>query len=143
MKTIQATINEALQNANFHFVHDLESELFYFIMQEGNVEYTIMLVYDEENSLIRCFSRMPVNVPEHKVIEILAAINQFNSKEMFSSMFLSEERDTLFVRTYANVDNGAINEAIIWGLIQPCMQMMNKYYVPIMKIIYSEMVISN
>lgn len=143
MKTIQATINDALQNANFHFVHDLESELFYFIMQEGNVEYTIMLVYDEEDSLIRCLSRMPVNVPEHKVIEILAAINQFNSKEMFSSMFLSEERDTLFVRTYANVDNGAINEAIIWGLIQPCMQMMNKYYVPIMKIIYSEMVISN
>ncbi len=143
MQTIQSTINEALLNANFHFVHDEESELFYFTMQEGNVEYTIMLAYDEENSFIRCFSRMPVNVPEHKVIDILAAINIFNSKELFGTMLLSEERDTLFVKTYANVDNGAINEAIIWGLIQPCMQMMNNYYASIMKIIYSEMIISN
>lgn len=48
MKTIQLTINEALQNADFWFVHDQESEVFYFMMQEGNVKYTIMLGYDEE-----------------------------------------------------------------------------------------------
>ncbi len=143
MKTIQLTINEALQNAGFRFVHDQESEVFYFTMQEGNVEYTMMLGYDEEQALIRCFSRIPVNVPEHKVIDILTAINIFNSKELFGTMFLNEERNTLFVRTYANVDDGAINEAVIWGLIQPCMQMMKNYYVPIMKIIYSEMIISN
>lgn len=143
MTTIQSTINDALQNANFHFVHNLESEVFYFTMQEGNIEYTIMLGYDEENSLIRCFSRMPINVPEHKVIDILAAINLFNSKELFGTMFLNDERDTLFVRTYANVDNGALNDAIIWGLIQPCIQMIKDYYVPVMRIIYSETIISN
>lgn len=143
MKTIEPIICATLQNAGIHFTHDAGRKIFHFNMSERNIDYMVLLGYDEGRSLIRCFMRIPVNVPEHRVILVLTAINLYNAQEIFGAMFLSDERDSLFVRTYANVDDGAINETIVWGLIYPCQEMMNQFYDTIMKIIYSETILSN
>lgn len=143
MNAIELLIGDTLLNAGIHFTHDAECEIFKFVMDEGNVDYTVIVGADEKRSVIRCFMRVPVNVPKHKLIPILTAINQYNAMEIFGAMFLSDERDSLYVRTYANVNDGAMNETIVLGLIYPCQRAMNQFYDTIMKIIYSETILSN
>ena len=129
-----STVASTLDELELHYKQ--EGELFTFTIGDDVADFQIRIVADEEKELLVVIGYFPVKVSKANLDKMYQVINDLNYQTM-SGYFVIDSRDgELSFRLANNVDDGAINDAIIRACFFQVVSRLKNCYEDIMKAMF-------
>lgn len=138
IKPLRTHIQEFLEQVEADYQYDEDNHCFTFGLTSNGMGVKALVMYNEENSWMRCHILMPAKVPEDKRVIIILLLNRMNNEFSGICLSMDEEDGEIIATMLVNTDEGAINHKVINAMIQTCYNVIDNCIPKVMRIIYQQ-----
>ena len=129
-----STVASTLDELELHYKQD--GELFTFTVGDDEADFPIRIVADEEKELLVVIGYFPVKISKANLDKMYKVVNDLNYQTMVGYFAIDSNDGELSFRLANNVDDGAINDAIVRACFFQVLSRLNNSYEEIMKAMY-------
>ena len=129
-----STVASTLDELELHYKQD--GELFTFTVGDDEADFPIRIVADEEKELLVVIGYFPVKISKANLDKMYKVVNDLNYQTMVGYFAIDSNDGELSFRLANNVDDGAINDAIVRACFFQVLSRLRNSYEEIMKAMY-------